>query len=300
MKRDLTITEGAAGERLDLFLSEALTRTRSQIQRLIRNGNVTVNGKVQKAGYMLVAKDLVTMDWPVTAPAAIETPDLPVLYEDDDILVIDKPAGLAVHHGAGSVAEATVADFARAHSQDPDPDRPGIVHRLDRDTSGLLIIAKSAQSKLFMQHEFSARKVHKTYLMLAQGRVLPPDAVIRLPLDRDPSKPLRRAVVSGGRESVTRYRTLANFDGYTLIEAKPETGRTHQLRVHFAAIGHPVAGDTTYGLSERPLGLTRQFLHAAALEFTAPNGQTVNMASPLPVDLEQVLTDLGGSGIIDW
>jgi 23S rRNA pseudouridine1911/1915/1917 synthase len=298
MKRNLIVSEGAAGKRLDLFLSNELGITRSQVQKQLKLGYITVSGETQRAGYLIGTGDRVTANIPEAEVSANAAPDIPIIYEDDDILVIDKPAGLAVHHGSGTAGAATVADFARLHSTDPDPDRPGIIHRLDLDTSGLLIIAKTPDTKIMMQHQFARREVHKTYYALTYGHVNPPEAIINLPLDRDPAKPLRRAVVSGGRESVTRYLTLAKFDSYTLLEVKPETGRTHQIRVHLATMGHPVVGDRTYGPRERPLGLNRQFLHAAGLEFTLPSGQSITLNSPLPEDLALVLESLGASGII--
>jgi 23S rRNA pseudouridine1911/1915/1917 synthase len=229
---------------------------------------------------------------PEAVVSTAEPPSLEVIYEDDDIVVVDKPSGLSTHAGSGTHGRATLADYARTRTSDTDPERPGIVHRLDRDTSGLIIIARSVEAKVAMQREFAQHKVHKTYRLLAVGRVDPAEAVIRLPLDRDPAKPLRRAVVPGGRDAVTRYRTVETLAGYTLIEAWPETGRTHQIRVHFAAIGHPVAGDTTYGPPVRPLGLQRHFLHAAALEFDTPSGQHLRLESPLPDELAKVLHTL--------
>ncbi|HUD11282.1 MAG TPA: RluA family pseudouridine synthase [Candidatus Saccharimonadia bacterium] len=298
MRRTITVVEGAAGERLDLFLASALDLTRSHIQRLIRGGLVFVNKKTERSGYLLSVGDGIIIDQPDRETHALKPPELPVVYEDDDVMVVNKPAGLSVHYGAGPVREPTVADFARLHSSDPDPDRPGIVHRLDKDTSGLLVLAKSIKVKEALQAQFAQRLVHKTYLALVCGRVEPADAIIRLPLDRDPARPLRRAVVSGGRDAVTNYRTLANFDGYTLLEVKPETGRTHQIRVHFATVGHAVAGDITYGPRDRPLGLHRQFLHASALELVLPSGKSLRLESPLPEDLSDVIESLGGSGII--
>ena len=185
-----------------------------------------------------------------------------------------------------------MADFARLHTTDPDPDRPGIVHRLDRDTSGLVVLAKHPDAKSYLQQQFSSRSVHKTYLALVVGHLKPAEAVINLPLGRDPAHPLRRAVAPGGRAAVTRYRTLTSFPGYSLLEANPETGRTHQIRVHLASLGHPVAGDTTYGPPKRPLGLKRQFLHASKLNLATPSGQKLELESPLPLDLEQTLRRL--------
>jgi 23S rRNA pseudouridine1911/1915/1917 synthase len=290
--RQLTVDEGAAAERLDVYLGAALDVTRSHALRLLKAGHVLVNDAAQRASYLVQPGDRIAVTEPQSQPVAVEPPQLPVVYEDDDILVIDKPAGLAVHHGSGTAGEATVADFARAHTTDSDPERPGIVHRLDRDTSGLMVLAKTLDAKAYMQRQFAERQIHKTYRLLAVGRVDPAEAVIRLPLDRDPAHPLRRAVVAGGREAVTHYRTVANYPGYTLAEASPETGRTHQIRVHFAAVGHPVAGDITYGAPQRPLGLRRHFLHAARLEFTAPSGQKLKLVCDLPADLAQVLRRL--------
>jgi 23S rRNA pseudouridine1911/1915/1917 synthase len=206
--------------------------------------------------------------------------------------VVDKPAGLAVHAGNGTKGQATLADYARAHTSDPDPERPGIVHRLDRDTSGLMVIAKTEAAKTYMQRQFADRTIKKAYSLLTIGTVSPASAVIKLPLDRDRAHPTKRAVVASGRDAVTNYDTVANYPGYTLIKAKPETGRTHQIRVHFAALGHPVAGDITYGQTKRPAGLPRHFLHAAELSFTAPSGKAVTLTSALPADLADFLRKL--------
>lgn len=296
MTQELTVNDRAAAARLDVFLATGLGVARSRAQRLLRDHAVTVNGQSARASYVVQAGDRITVTQ-AEAPSAQKVPSaIPVVYEDADILVIDKPAGLAAHAGAGlAAAEPTVADFARQHSSDPDPDRPGIVHRLDRDTSGLMIIAKTIAAKAAMQQQFRDRAVHKTYTLLVVGRVKPAEAVIRLPLDRDPANPLRRAVVSGGREAITRYRTRANYAGYSLLEAAPETGRTHQLRVHLAAIGHPIAGDRLYGSARAALGLKRQFLHASQLEFTTPSGQPLSLHSPLPDDLTHALQSLEGN-----
>ncbi|MDF2461398.1 MAG: pseudouridine synthase, RluA family [Candidatus Saccharibacteria bacterium] len=291
-RQSLTVDEGAATERLDVYLAAALSLTRSRVLRLIQSGNVTVDGARVKAGHPLEVGESVEVELPETATFTGEPPDLPVIYEDDDIVVVDKPAGLSTHAGSGTHGRATLADFARTRSTDTDPERPGIVHRLDRDTSGLIIIARTAEAKATMQQAFAKHQVHKTYRLLAVGRVDPAEAVIRLPLDRDPAKPLRRAVIPGGREAITRYKTVETLPGYTLVEATPETGRTHQIRVHLAAIGHPIAGDTTYGPPVRPLGLKRHFLHAAALEFDTPSGRHLRLESPLPEELAKVLQTL--------
>jgi len=290
--RSFTVEPRAAGERLDVFLAAALERPRSQAQRLVRTQLVLVNDQPERTSYVVQPSDVVRVSEPPAPLAKPDAPDLPVIYEDDDLIVIDKPAGIAVHPGAATHITATVADFARPRTTDLDPDRPGIVHRLDRDTSGLLIIAKNEPAKAFMQAAFKRHEVHKAYTLLVVGRVDQEQAVIKLPLGRDPAHPLRQAVEAAGREAITPYIATRYFDGYTQIEAKPETGRTHQLRVHFAALGHPVAGDIVYGPPKRPLGLKRQFLHACSIEFTAPSGERLKLVSPLPPDLSAVVDRL--------
>lgn len=292
----LTVTEAAGDRRLDQYLSSELGLSRSLIQRWLREGAITVNSRTERASYLVQPGDEIAVETPeaVVRPE-IQPPDLPVIYEDDDLWVIDKPAGIAVHPGAGRAGEPTVTDWARGRTSDPDPARPGIVHRLDRDTSGLLVVAKSAEAKHWLQERWRERAVLKTYQLLTVGRVDPEAAVIKLPLDRDPANPMRRRVLPNGKPAVTRYETLAAYPGYTLIQAYPETGRTHQLRVHFGAVGHPIAGDILYGSPKRPLGLSRQFLHASRLELAVPSGRKIDIASPLPKDLTSILSRLDGT-----
>ena len=291
-----TISSEAAGERLDVLVAAVTNLPRSQAQRRIKAGFITVNSKSSKASYITMAADIIIIDAPpaeVVPPVTI--PDLRIVYMDEDLLVIDKPAGLTVHAGTGTAGQATVADFARLYSSDPDTERPGIVHRLDRDTSGLMIIARHVGAKTFLQDQFRHHNVTKTYRLMAFGRVEPDEAIIKLPIGRDPARPLRRAINTHGRPASTSYRTLESLPGYTYLEAQPKTGRTHQLRVHFAAIGHPIAGDITYGspgADEKRLGLTRQFLHAYKLEFTGPAGQAISLTSPLPPDLDRALQSI--------
>lgn len=281
-----------AGQRLDFYITQITGHSRNQVQRWLQSGSVLVNGQSERSSYKLRPADQVTVQIAETPKLHLVPPTLPVVYEDEDILVVDKPAGLAVHPGAGVAKEATVADFARLHTLDIDKERPGIVHRLDRDTSGLLIIAKTLTAKTYLQAAFKHRDIHKTYLLLCVGRLKDSEAVIHLPLGRNASRPLQQAVVTGGREAITTYRVLEALPGYSYVEARPKTGRTHQLRAHFAALGHPIAGDTTYGPRSRPLDLTRHFLHAAQLEFTMPSGRLVKLESPLPAELKAALDQL--------
>ncbi len=293
MTKRLIISARAALQRLDVYLAAELGLTRSQAQALIKRQAVTVNDLHERPSYQVQAGDHLTVDQSEpSSPSRPAAPDLPIIYQDDDLLVIDKPAGLATHPGAGSKSVATVADFALLHTTDPDPDRPGIVHRLDRDTSGLLIIAKTAAAKAALQDQFRHHTIRKTYTLLVTGRPQSDQAVIDLPLGRDSANPLRQAVTPAGRSASTSYNVVATYPGYSLIEARPTTGRTHQLRVHFAHLGHAIAGDTTYGPVRRPLGLQRQFLHAAALDFIAPSGTHLQLTSPLPADLAAVLRSL--------
>jgi len=285
------------GERLDRYLSGQLGGlSRSHIQRLIAQGQVTVNGAVVKPGHILRPGEEVRVILPAPAPATLEAEAIPlnIVYEDHDLLVVDKPPGLTVHPAPGHPAHTLVnAILARC----PDLSlkgtaRPGIVHRLDRDTSGLILVAKNdaAQSKLAQQ--IKGRQVLKQYLVLVRGRLHPEQGIIDAPIGRHPSHRQRMAVVSTGRPARTRYRVVKYFDDrYSLVEATLETGRTHQIRVHFAAIGYPVVGDRVYGVAAPFLG--RQFVHASKLGFRLPScGQYVEFSSELPLDLRQALAQL--------
>lgn len=287
------VTSAEQGKRLDIIVAQRTELSRSTVQKLIETGDVLLNGNIPQKRVAVTEGDVIEVGLPVAAtkPLPHQAPDLKIVYEDDDIMVVDKPAGLLVHPGNGR-DEPTVADFSRLYSADDDEVRPGIVHRLDRDTSGLLILAKTINAKSFMQAAFSDRNIHKTYLLLARGRVSPADAIIDLPIDRDLRDRAKRAINRNGRVALTNYRTLASYAGYSYIEAEPQTGRTHQLRVHFAAIGHPIVGDQTYGPKTQDLGLKRHFLHATRLSFVAPNGSELSLESPLPDDLKKVLTKL--------
>ncbi|HUC20882.1 MAG TPA: RluA family pseudouridine synthase [Candidatus Polarisedimenticolaceae bacterium] len=220
--------------------------------------------------------------------------DLTVLYEDEDVLAIDKPAGLVVHNAETATVQPTVADFARERGVvDTDDERPGIVHRLDKDTSGVMLISKHMEAKAFLQRQFKQRGVEKTYIALLRGRLREPHAIIRLPIGRHRKQPVKRAVIPGGREAVTEYWVRETYPGASLVEIRLHTGRTHQIRVHFSHLGNPVIGDTFYGEKQRPAGLTRQFLHAAKISLELPSGKRVTVESPLPPELESFLQNLG-------
>lgn len=289
------VTRADDGRRLDVVTAELAVVSRSRVQQWLYEGTLTVNGRSARPSMIVVPGDKIDIRASVASPSPAKPMtgvSLPIIFEDSDILVVDKPAGLAVHPTSPSDHQLTVADFARTRTSDPDADRPGIVHRLDRDTSGLLIVAKHPLAKAYLQQQFAARKVTKVYQALVIGRLDPLEAVIKLPIGRPRTDPTRRAVTASGRAAETAYRTLAAYSGYSLVDARPRTGRTHQLRVHFAALGHPIAGDTRYGQPRPPTGLSRQFLHAVAIEFEAPSGKRLSLQSALPDDLGQFLAGL--------
>ncbi len=226
---------------------------------------------------------------PAPAPATPAAEDLPlsIVYEDEHLIVVDKPAGMPVHPGPGH-SRHTLVNALLAHCPDlpgiGGVQRPGIVHRLDKDTSGLLVAAKDDRTHAGLSAQLKSREVKKTYLALVQGRVTPVEAVIDAPIGRDPNNRRRMMVIRGGREARTAYRVQAEYDGYTLLEVSPVTGRTHQIRVHLASIGHPVAGDPVYG---KPTpGIPRLFLHAWRLAFRHPiDGRELSFEAPLAEDL---------------
>ncbi len=293
-----------AGERLDVFVARRLPElTRSRVRRLIDEGLVTVDGRLPaKAGVKLEVGQPVQVTLPVPQPIDLKPEPIPlrIVYEDDDLLVVDKPAGLPVHPSAGH-AQHTLVNAVLAHcpglSGLGGEGRPGIVHRLDKDTSGLIIVAKNDAAHVSLARQLKERRVEKTYLALVEGRLRPVEGVIEAPVGRHPRDRKRMAVVERGREARTRYRVLREVDGRSLVEVRPETGRTHQIRVHFAAIGHPLAGDPLYGRgSARPRSLKRQFLHAQRLAFAHPRtGERLELEAPLADDLAETLAELEGT-----
>jgi 23S rRNA pseudouridine1911/1915/1917 synthase len=300
--RDLRVPGGAAAQRVDRFVADASGLSRSYVQKLIGDGRVTRDGAPLRARDLVAGGDLVRIDVP--EPASLDlAPDpaivLPVVYEDDDLLIVDKPAGLVVHpapgHDSGTLVNALLArgdDYGGIAGVR----RPGIVHRLDRDTSGLLMVARNDAAQASLMAQLKARRIKKTYLALVHGSVAAAVGRIEAPIGRDPKHRTRMAVVPDGRPSVTGYRVRERFPRWTLLELDLVTGRTHQIRVHLDAIGHPVAGDRVYGTgtSRRgPDGLARLFLHAWRLELAAPgDGHLIRAAAPLPSELESVLDEL--------
>lgn len=308
--QEMTLTVKRGGERLDRFLAGALAdATRGEIQRWIREERVTVNGRIMKPSHKLASGDILVLVRPPVEQQVVAAERIPlsITYEDQDLLVVDKPAGMVVHpapgHMHGTLVNALLARDP-ALAEVGGPDRAGIVHRLDRDTSGLIVVAKTAAAHQALQREFKARRVHKTYLALVEGIVQAPEGRIEAPIARDPGKRKRMAVVPaqrGGRAAATAFVVLGHYLAktgaqrleYSLLELDLLTGRTHQIRVHLAFIKHPVVGDRVYGRRRQRIRCPRQFLHAARLRFLQPTtGEAVEVEAPLPADLQAVLDSL--------
>jgi len=297
MSERLEFTADEAGARLDMYVAEHCNISRAYAQKLIGDGCVTADGNRVKPSHKLRAGEKVAAEIPPPAPISLTPEEIPltVVYEDSDILVVDKSAGMLVHPTAGQYTGTLVnAVLARC------PDlggidgslRPGIVHRLDKDTSGLMVVAKNDAAHASLSRQIKGRSVTKAYVALVTGHLSPANGAIEAPIGRHPYDRKRMAVVTGGREARTQYQVLRYPDGCTLLEAILETGRTHQIRVHFAAIGHPIFGDPVYGKRSPLLG--RQFLHASRLGFKLPStGQYVEFNSELPPDLEAALLRIG-------
>ena len=293
MTRKLELIVNRSGVRLDKYVAEEYPElSRSHIQRLIGNGHVTVNNYVAKGSLKLNVADRVVL---VIPPATSTTPlpeeiPLAIVYEDDDLLVVDKPAGLAVHPAPGHPSH-TLVNAVLAHCPDLEINgsvRPGIVHRLDKNTSGLIIVAKNDAAHRDLSDQIKTRSVIKRYLVLVEGSLSPDRGIIEAPIDRDPSHRKRMAVVSEGREAFTQYQVIEHMGNYTLLEVTIKTGRTHQIRVHLSAIGFPVVGDEVYGRMSP--SLNRQFVHACYLGFKLPSsGEYIELHSDLPVDLKEAL-----------
>jgi len=302
-RRVLTVPNGSSRQRADRFVADMTGLSRSFVQRLIADGRLVQDGTPVKANTVLSAGASVELDIPPVEPAHHLTPDptiaVKIAYEDDDLLVVDKPAGLVVHPAPGHW-QGTLVNGLLARGDDfggiAGVQRPGIVHRLDRDTSGLLMVARHDAAQASLMAQLKARRVKKTYLALVQGSVAAALGRIEAPIGRDPRDRQRYAVTADGRPATTGYRVRERFPDWTLLELDLVTGRTHQIRVHLDAIGHPVAGDPVYGTgtSRRgPEGLGRLFLHAWRLELTSPsNGRLIRVEAPPPPELESVLEGL--------
>jgi 23S rRNA pseudouridine1911/1915/1917 synthase len=296
-----------AGNRLDAYIASQIDGwSRARLQRLIANEDVLVNGKVSKPSYKLRENDEIEVELIAPAADAFVPENIPIdiVYEDDTLIVVNKPAGLVVHPAAGNLSGTLANALAYHFQQLPDGGtgvRPGLVHRLDRDTSGLMVVAKTEAALENLSDQFRDRTVFKSYVALVHGRVVSSSGKIDQPVARDPGNRTRMAVVRLGRHALTLYKVRRSFDRFTLLDVELKTGRTHQIRVHLAWMKHPVVGDETYGagrdntiqnaqLRARVRSLNRQFLHAGKLAFTHPRtNEWVKFEAPLPADLEALL-----------
>ena len=290
--RELWVTRGA--QRLDQYLAcQDLELSRAQLQRLIREGSVLLNGAIPKASDGVKVGDHIVVTLPPPTPSKLTPQAIPldIVYQDQALLVVNKPAGLTVHPSPGHSSDTLVNALLAIYPDLPGiggEQRPGIVHRLDKDTSGLMMVAKSARAHNGLSQQIKDRRIRKGYLALVSGKLAPDEGLIDAPIARDPRHRKRMAVVQEGRDARTKYKISERLDGFTLVQVYPETGRTHQIRVHFASMGHPLVGDTVYG--GKSSLLSHHFLHAHLLGFRHPiTNEYLEFTSPLPEELEEVL-----------
>lgn len=280
------VSADAVGSRLDVFLVDKVPDlSRSSIQKLCVDEKVLVNDAAQPSKYKVKTDDIVVVYFDPKDLDEVPGIDLTILYEDDDCLVIDKPAGVLTHSKGGFNPEATVATFIRNKVKGMDGERAGIVHRLDRATSGVIICAKTPEALSWLQKQFSNRKVKKEYIAVVKGSVEPSEAVIDAPIARNRRNPKTFKVEPEGRSAQTAYQTEKTDNGYSLLRLQPKTGRTHQLRVHLNYIGHPIVGDVLYGGEPS----NRMLLHAHRLEITLPNHERKVLTAPVPEGFTEVV-----------
>ena len=299
MTRELTAATEHAGVRLDAFLSADGALTRSQAARLIAEGRVRVNGKPAAKSARLSGGETVTVDVPQLRETALPPQDIPldVVYEDDDVIVVNKPTGLVVHpapgHPDGTLVNALLHHCGDSLSGIGGEKRPGIVHRIDRDTSGLIIAAKNDAAHLALSAQLKDHSLSRTYECLVTGNMKQDSGTVDAPIGRSSADRKKMAVVPTGRRAVTHWEVVARYPGVTHLRCRLETGRTHQIRVHMAHIGHPILGDTVYGAKKPVPGLTGQCLHAAGLRFVHPRtGELVELHCPLPPEFTAMLQKL--------
>ena len=293
----LRASEESKNQRLDAFLASSLDGlTRSQATRLIESGEVAVNGRAVSKSYKLAGGEDVAVTLPEPEPVEVVPQDIPldVVYEDADVIVVNKPSGMVVHpapgHPDGTLVNALLYHCAGTLSGIGGALRPGIVHRIDRDTSGLIIAAKNDAAHQYLSAQLADHTLARTYECIVVGALREDRGTVDAPIARHPTDRKRMAVVAGGREAVTHWEVIARYPGYTHVRCRLETGRTHQIRVHMAYIGHPILGDTVYGAKKEVPGLTGQCLHAVGLRFLHPRThEVVELSCPLPDEFTRML-----------
>ena len=293
----LRASEESKNQRLDAFLASSLDGlTRSQATRLIESGEVAVNGRAVSKSYKLAGGEGIAVTLPEPEPVEAVPQDIPldVVYEDADVIVVNKPSGMVVHpapgHPDGTLVNALLYHCAGTLSGVGGALRPGIVHRIDRDTSGLIIAAKNDAAHQYLSAQLADHTLARTYECIVVGKLREDRGTVDAPIARHPTDRKRMAVVAGGREAVTHWEVIARYPGYTHVRCRLETGRTHQIRVHMAYIGHPILGDTVYGAKKEVPGLTGQCLHAVGLRFLHPRTHEVmELSCPLPDEFTRML-----------
>ena len=293
----LRASEESKNQRLDAFLASSLDGlTRSQATRLIESGEVAVNGRAVGKSYKLAGGEDIAVTLPEPEPVEAVPQDIPldVVYEDADVIVVNKPSGMVVHpapgHPDGTLVNALLCHCAGTLSGIGGALRPGIVHRIDRDTSGLIIAAKNDAAHQYLSAQLADHTLARTYECIVAGALREDRGTVDAPIARHPTDRKRMAVVAGGREAVTHWEVIARYPGYTHVRCRLETGRTHQIRVHMAYIGHPILGDTVYGAKKEVPGLTGQCLHAVGLRFLHPRThEVVELSCPLPDEFTRML-----------
>ena len=285
------------GTRIDVFLADAMENlSRSGVQKLIEEGHITLNGGRTKANYKLRERDIIDVEVPEVKEVEILPEDIPldILYEDADVIVVNKPQGMVVHpapgHTSGTLVNALLWHCKGSLSGIGGEIRPGIVHRIDRDTSGLIIAAKNDYAHQFLSAQLADHTLARTYECIVVGNLREDSGTVDAPIARDSRDRKRMAVVPGGRRAVTHWEVIARYPGYTHVRCRLETGRTHQIRVHMAYLGHPILGDTVYGAKKAVPGLTGQCLHAVGLQFIHPRTkELVSLTCPLPDEFTAML-----------
>lgn len=296
------IKENNQKERLDKVLSELdKTLSRTAIQRLIEEEKILVNNKKEKASYKVSIGDIIIIEEEKAKEINLKAQEIPIeiLYEDNDIIVVNKPKGLVVHPANGN-PDGTLVNAIMNICKDSlsgigGEIRPGIVHRLDKDTSGVIIIAKNDKAHINLSNQIKNREVKKMYIALVRGVIKENEATINMPIGRSTKDRKKMAVSKNGKEAVTHFKVIERFDNYTLLEIKIDTGRTHQIRVHLSEIGYPVIGDYVYSNGKNPFGIVGQMLHAKSIEFKHPvTNELMKIEAPIPKYFEKIINELKG------
>ena len=298
--KNVIVNENDKGKRLDIYIAENFNElSRTMIKKLIESNNVLVNDKSEKVSYKVQANDNISIDIPEAKETKLKAQEIPldIIYEDSDIIVINKPKGMVVHpangNPDGTLVNAILSICKNSLSGIGGELRPGIVHRLDKDTSGLIIVAKNDKAHINMSEQIKERNVKKTYIALVRGNVPEEEATINMPIGRSTKDRKKMAVTKNGKQAITHFKVLKRYSKYTLLEIKIETGRTHQIRVHMAEIGYPVVGDAVYSNGKNEFGIEGQMLHAYKLEFMHPiTNKHMELTAPLPQYFEEILKKL--------